>query len=93
MILPYEYRGYAVEGFYDEPQLDATCTFSAYIEAPSDESCQQVISGAKTWAEAKAQAEKAIDELIAYPTHAIAKLSPRAPSHPPHDPLKPRKHL
>ena len=65
MILPYEYRGYAVEGFYDEPQPDASCTFSAYIEALNGESCQQVVSGAKTWAEAKAQAERAIDELIA----------------------------
>jgi hypothetical protein len=65
MILPYDYRGYTVEGFYDELQPDAPCTFSVYIEAPSGESCQQVVSGARTWAEAKAQAEKAIDELIA----------------------------
>jgi hypothetical protein len=65
MILPYVHRGFTVEGFYDEPQPDAPCTFSAYLEAPSGESCQQVASGAKTWAEAKAQAEKAIDELIA----------------------------
>jgi hypothetical protein len=68
MILPYDYRGYTVEGFYDEPQPDAPCTFSAYIEAPSGESCQQVIPGAKTWAEAKAQAERVIDELIATTT-------------------------
>jgi hypothetical protein len=65
MILPYDYRGYTVEGFYDEPQPDAPCTFSAYIEPLSGEFCQQVISGAKTWTEAKAKAEQAIDELIA----------------------------
>jgi hypothetical protein len=68
MILPYDYRGYTVEGFYDEPQPDAPCTYSAYIEAPSGEPCQQAVSGAKTWAEAKAQAEKAIDGLIAITT-------------------------
>jgi hypothetical protein len=67
MILPYVHRGYTVEGFYDEPQSDSTCTFSVYIEAPNGESCQQVVSGAKTWAEAKAQAERVIDELIATP--------------------------
>lgn len=68
MILPYIHRGYIVEGFYDEPEPDAPCTFSVYIEAPNGESCQQVVSGAKTWAEAKAQAEKAIDKLIATTT-------------------------
>ena len=68
MILPYVHRGYTVEGFYDEPQPDAPCTFSVYIEAPSGESCQQVVSGAKTWAEAKTQAEKAIDNIIASTT-------------------------
>jgi hypothetical protein len=65
MLLPYDYRGYTVEGFFDEPQPDEPCTFSIYIEAPNGEYCQQVVSGAKTWAEAKAQAEQAIDELIA----------------------------
>ena len=65
MLLSFEYRGYTVEGFYDEPQPDAPCTFSAYIEPHSGEFCQQVVSGAKNWAEAKAQAERAIDDLIA----------------------------
>jgi hypothetical protein len=73
MILPYDYRGYTVEGFYDEPQPDAPCTFSVYIEAPNAESCQQVVSGEKTWAEAKAQAERAIDELIATQKPTITK--------------------
>jgi len=68
MILPYEYHGYTIEGFYDEPQPDEPCTFSAYIEAPNDESCQQVISGAKTWAAAKAHAEQAINNIIACTT-------------------------
>ena len=65
MILPYVHRGYTVEGFYDEPQPDAPCTFSVYIEAPSGEFCQQIASGVANWTEAKAQAEKAIDGLSA----------------------------
>ncbi len=65
MIVPYKYLNYTIEGFYDEPKPDGSCTFSAYIEAPSGGSCQQVVSGVKTWAEAKAQAERTIDELIA----------------------------
>jgi hypothetical protein len=68
MILPHDYHGYTVEGFYDEPQTDAPCTFSVYIEDSNAKSCQQVVSGAKTWTEAKAQAERMIDELIATTT-------------------------
>jgi hypothetical protein len=65
MILRYDYRGYTVEGFYDEPQPDGSCTVSVYIEAPNGEYCQQVASGVANWTEAKAQAEQVIDELIA----------------------------
>ena len=64
MIVPYSYRGYTVEGFYDEPQPEKNCTFSIYIEAHNSERCQQVASGVASWTEAKAQAKQAIDNLI-----------------------------
>lgn len=69
MLMPYEYRGFSLEAFYDEPKPDGSCTVSVYIEAPDGKFCQQVTSGVANWTEAKAQAEQAIDELIA-PTTA-----------------------
>jgi hypothetical protein len=64
MLIPYKYRGFSLESFYDEPNEDGSCTVSIYIEVPDGKYCQQVASGVANWTEAKAQAEKAIDKLI-----------------------------
>jgi TPP-dependent indolepyruvate ferredoxin oxidoreductase alpha subunit len=68
MLMPHEYCGFTIEAFYDEPNENGACTVSVYIEAPSGEFCQQIASGVANWTEAKAQAERAIDELIATTT-------------------------
>jgi hypothetical protein len=65
MLMPYGHRGFTVEAFYDEPKPDGSCTVSVYIEAPDGKYCQQIASGVANWTEAKAQAEKAIDALVA----------------------------
>jgi hypothetical protein len=65
MLMPHEYFGFVIEAFYDEPNEDGACTVSVYIEAPDGKFCQQTASGVANWTEAKAQAEQAIDELIA----------------------------
>jgi hypothetical protein len=64
MRVPYEYRGFTIEEFYDEPNDKGAWTVSVYIEAPDGKSCQQIASGIANWTEAKAQAERVIDELI-----------------------------
>jgi hypothetical protein len=64
MLVPYKYRDFTLESFYDEPKGDGACTVSVYIEAPDGKYCQQIASGVANWTAAKAQAERAIDALI-----------------------------
>jgi hypothetical protein len=65
MIFPYSYKGFTVEGFYDEPNQDGRCTFSIYVEhAELQQLCQLVGSGISKWNEAQDLAETVIDELI-----------------------------
>jgi hypothetical protein len=65
MLMPHEYFGFTIEAFYDEPNEDGGCTVSVYIEASDGRYCQQIALGVTNWTEAKAQAEQAIDALIA----------------------------
>jgi hypothetical protein len=64
ILIPYEYRGFTIEQFYDEPNENGACTVSVYIEAPDGKYCQRIASGVASWTAAKAQAERAIDALI-----------------------------
>jgi hypothetical protein len=63
MLIPYTYRGFTVEGFYDEPTPDR-CTYSVYVEFPP-RLCQCAGIGLATWQQAMDAAETLIDEIIA----------------------------
>jgi len=63
MLIPYTYKGFTVEGFYDEP-TSGDCTYSIYVAFPP-RLCQRAGEGLATWQQAMDAAETLIDEIIA----------------------------